>query len=77
MNEKKSAYRAMDIQESAIRGMEGYENFSMDNMVTDATLAVDYRYRTIFFGMDELTSRMERMFTISTQAELSYRKEGA
>jgi hypothetical protein len=76
-NVKKSAYRAMDLQETAIRCMEGYGEFFMDNMVTDAKLSVDYCYRSIFFGMDELTEHMQRAFNISTQAKMSYRKEGA
>jgi hypothetical protein len=77
VNVKKSAYRAMDLQEAAIRGMEGYGEFFMDNMVTDAELSVDYCYRSIFFGMEELTDRMQRKFDISAQARMSYRKEGA
>jgi hypothetical protein len=77
VNVKKSAYRAMDLQEAAIRGMEGYGEFFMDNMVTDAKLSVDYCYRSIFFGMEELTDRMQRKFDISAQARMSYRKEGA
>jgi hypothetical protein len=77
VNEKNSVYRAMDLQEMAIRSMDDYKDFYMDNMVTDAKLSVDYGYRTVFLGMEALTSRMEREFTISTQTELSYRKAGA
>jgi hypothetical protein len=77
VNVKKSAYRAMDLQETAIRVMEGYEDFFMDNMVTDAKMSVDYCYRSIFFGMDGLTDRMQRVFNITAQAGMSYRKEGA
>jgi hypothetical protein len=76
VNEKKCAYRAMDIQESAIRKMEGYEDFYMDNMVTDAQLSADYSYKTIFLGMETLTRRMKRSLTVSTQADFSYRKAG-
>jgi hypothetical protein len=75
-SEKKCAYRAMDLQEAAIRGMDRYEDFYMDNMVTDAELSVAYRYKTIFFGIESLTERMESTFTVPTQAELSYRKAG-
>jgi hypothetical protein len=56
--------------------MDGYQDFYMDNMVTDAKLSVDYGYRTVFWGMEDITSRRERKFTISTQAKLSYRKAG-
>jgi hypothetical protein len=66
----------MDIQESAIRKMEGYEDFYMDNMVTDAQLSADYSYKTIFLGMEALTKRMKRSLTVSTQADFSYRKAG-
>jgi hypothetical protein len=76
VNAKNSAYRAMDLQEMAIRSMDGYQDFYMDNMVTDAKLSVDYGYRTVFWGMEDITSRRERKFTISTQAKLSYRKAG-
>jgi hypothetical protein len=67
----------MDLQEMAIRSMDDYKDFYMDNMVTDVKLSVDYGYRTVFLGMEALTSRMEREFTISTQTKLSYRKAGA
>jgi hypothetical protein len=77
LQEEKSAYRAMDIQEAAIRGMEGQEAFSMDHMVTDATISISYRYNTIFLGMEDLTKGMNRVFTFSTQTGFSYRKAGA
>jgi hypothetical protein len=67
----------MDLQEMAICSMDDYKDFYMDNMVTDVKLSVDYGYRTVFLGMEALTSRMEREFTISTQTKLSYRKAGA
>jgi hypothetical protein len=76
INEKKCAYRAMDIQEAAIREMDGYEDFYMDNMVTDAQMSEDYSYKTIFLGMESLTSSMKRSFSVSTQADFSYRKAG-
>jgi hypothetical protein len=76
VNEKKCAYRAMDIQEAAIREMDGYEDFYMDNMVTDAQMSADYSYKTIFLGMESLTSSMKRSFSVSTQADFSYRKAG-
>lgn len=75
-NEKKTCYRAMDLQEAAIRKTEGNEDFCMDHMVTDAILSIDYRYQTIFLGMDELTSRMKSSLVLYTQKEFSYRKAG-
>jgi hypothetical protein len=76
INQKKCAYRAMDIQEAAIREMDGYEDFYMDNMVTDAKMSADYSYKTIFLGMESLTRSMKRSFSVSTQADFSYRKAG-
>lgn len=76
LNEQRASYRAMDIQETAIRKQEGYEHFCMDHMVTDARLVVCYQTKPLFLGMDPLTKDMDSTFQILSQTSFSYRKAG-
>ena len=77
LNEQRTCYRSMDLLEAAVRAKSGYENFQIDHMVTGAQLSVDYKCKTIFLGMENMTSRMKSSFYISTRADYSYRKAGA
>ncbi len=70
------AYRAMDLQESAVRMLDGYHDFCIDHMVLDAEITACYRAHSIFLGMESITAGMDGEFQLTGSSSYSYRKAG-
>ena len=54
VSDEKLSFRAMDLQEQTIRGMEGYENFRMDNLVCAVELTKDFEAEFMFLPLVEV-----------------------
>lgn len=66
------AMRTMDIEEYAIRQVEGYEMFRMDSVVCEADVRIYYEYPTVFLELVWLKGENGVGNRIVREAEYSY-----
>lgn len=71
------AYRAMDIQEWYLKSLEGYENFSMDQMIAAMSVTADYKFSENYLSFLHFGNFGNTMFIINSDSSYSYLKAGA
>lgn len=71
-SEQKLSMRAMDVEEAAVRKVEGYENFQMDHLICDAKVQACYSYQPVFLGFVHLLERKNSQFQIQKESWYSY-----
>lgn len=75
-NSSITAYRAMDLQEMAIRQIEGYENFRMDQVVIAMEVEMGYEMDPMFLSNVTIGNISLQPFFLQTSCKYSYLKAG-
>lgn len=71
-NEQKLSMRAMDVEEAAVRKVQGYESFRMDHLICDAKVQASYSYQPVFLGFVNLLQNKKSQFRIQKKSWYSY-----
>lgn len=74
--EQQLSMRAMDVEETAIQSLEGYDNFQMDHLVCDADICASYGYKPAFLSFVHLLKDKTGQFQIQNKARYSYFEKG-
>ena len=75
-NSATTAYRAMDLQEMAIRQMEGYEDFRMDQAIIAMEVEMGYEIEPMFLTNVTIGNVSLQPFSLQTSCKYSYLKAG-
>lgn len=73
---KTTAYRAMDLQEEAIRQMEGYEDFRMDQAIIALEVETGYEMESLFLTNVTIGNVSPQPFSFQSGCKYSYLKAG-
>ena len=74
--EQQLSMRAMDVEESALQSIPGYEDFQMDHLVCSAEIQAFYSYQPVFLGFVSLLEDKTGQFQIRDEAQYSYFEKG-